>query len=258
MLFKLGQNAGYMIDGVVAHSSQDDFSEKKQTAWNNTRQSIDQDIPCYGWELDIPEYYVVYGYDDKGYYFSGAGCDGGKGPKPWQEMGNSEIGVLEMYTVRPGSVVDDKTTVKEALEFALEHAKSPDKWINPRYKAGLGGYDNWINALEAGTALGHGVAYNAAVWSECRIFAVQFLLEARGRLDDESYNFLFDEAARHYENVYINLLKVAKLFPFPPKGDEINSNRKRKKAIKYLQKARKAEESGLNSLAKIVRELGAR
>ena len=256
MLLKLGKNAGYTIDGVVAHKSQEDFSEKQQTAWENTRKAIDQDLPCYGWELDIPEYYVVYGYDDKGYYFSGAGCDDGKGPKPWQEMGNTGIGMLEMYTVRPGPAADDRTTVKEALEFALEHARSPKGWIYPRYKAGLEGYDNWISALEAGRADGQGMGYNAAVWSECRIFAVQFLLEARQHLGDSRYNALFDEAAGYYETVYRNLLKVAELFPFPPKGDEVNNARRCKKAVKRLQKARKAEESGLGLLARIVREVG--
>lgn len=256
MVRKLGKNIGYEIDAVVAHKSEEDFEGKLKTAWENTRQAIEQDLPSYGWELDAPEYYVVYGYDDKGYYFSGAGCDGGKGPKPWQKMGDTEIGVLEMYTVRPGQAADDATTIKEALEFALEHARSPGKWVFPRYKTGLDGYDNWINALDAGTVHGHGMAYNTVVWSECRAYAVQFLLEARERLDDSRYNTLFEEAARQYEIVYENLLKVAKLFPFPPKGDEVNSERRRKKAVKLLKKARKTEESGLNSLAKIVKGLG--
>jgi len=256
MLFKLGENIGYTIDRVVAHKSEGDFADKLKTARENTRQAIDQDLPCYGWELEIPEYYVVYGYDDKGYYYSGPLCDSGKGPKPWQEVGNSEIGVLEMYTVKPGQAADDRTTIKEALEFAVEHARSPGKWVFPKYETGLDGYDNWINVLEAGAADGHGMAYNTAVWSECRIYAVQFLLEAKKRLDDSRYNTLFEETARQYEVVYGHLLKVAKLFPFPPKGDEISSERRRKKAVKLLKKARKAEESGLNSLAKIAKELG--
>ena len=67
---------------------------------------------------------------------------------------------------------------------------------------------------------------------------------------------MFDKAARDYEDVYRNLLKVAELFPFPPKGEEVSNVRRCKKAVKRLQKARKAEESGLNSLAKIARELG--
>lgn len=33
------------------------------------QKKIDEGLTCYGWELDIPEFYVVYGYDNKGYYF---------------------------------------------------------------------------------------------------------------------------------------------------------------------------------------------
>ena len=44
--------------------------------------------------------------------------------------------------------------------------------ISPKYKAGLAGFDNWIHALDTGKADGFGMAYNAAVWSECHNFAV--------------------------------------------------------------------------------------
>ena len=132
-----------------------------------TREAIDQGLPCYGWELDIPEYYVVHGHDDKGYYFKGPLCESGKGPKPWNELGDTTIGVLEMYVVKPGTAADDVKTVKDAFEFALEHAKSSDKWVYPKYKSGLAGYDLWVTALQQGKADGFGTAFNAAVWAEC-------------------------------------------------------------------------------------------
>jgi hypothetical protein len=73
--------------------------------------------------------------------------------------------------------------VKEALAFALEHATSPAKWIFPKYKAGLDGYDTWTRALESGNADGQGTAYNAAVWTECQGYAVLFLREAVASYD---------------------------------------------------------------------------
>jgi len=60
---------------------------------------IDQGLPCYGWELDDAEFYVIYGYDDQGYYFSGPSWQPVKGPKNWQELGDTGIGVLEVYSV---------------------------------------------------------------------------------------------------------------------------------------------------------------
>jgi hypothetical protein len=254
MLSKLGENIGYIVDGVFSHKSKSDFAEKQKLAWEMVKQAIDEGLPCYGWELDIPEYYVVYGYDDEGYYFSGPRCDSGKGPKRWKELGDTEIGVLEMYSVKPGEAAEDITTVKEAFGFVLEHSKSPAKWIYSMYKAGLAGFDNWIHALETDKADGFGMAYNAAVWSECRNFAVKFLKEVKERLGGK-FSPLFDEAAGHYEVVAQNLKSTSKMFPFPPKGDEIRDEARRKMALEHLRNTKKAEESGLRSLEKILREL---
>lgn len=253
MLFRLGRNIGYVIDGVFGPKSQSNFAEKQKRAWEDTKRAIDEGLPCYGWELDIPEFYVIYGYDEVGYYFSGPLCNAGKGPKSWQEVGDTEIGILEMYAVRPGQAADDRTTVREALAFALEHAESPAKWIYPRYKAGLAGYDNWIRALEAGAAHPHGMAYNAAVWSECRAFAVGFLKEAKARLGGEAGSPL-DEAIGHYQAVAENLKGVAGTFPFPPK-DELKDAERVGTALKHLRAAGRAEEAGLGTLERMVAEL---
>lgn len=256
MLFKLGKNIGYTIDGVFSHKSKSDFAEKQKLAWEKTKEAIDRGLPCYGWELDIPEFYVVYGYDEKGYYYRDFD-NSGKGPKSWMEVGDTQIGVLEMYSVRPGQTADDIRTVKEAFRFALEHSKSPEKWIFPKYRAGLAGFDNWIKALETGKADGFGMAYNAVVWSECRNFAVEFLKEAKERMD-EGLKLLFEEALGHYEIVAQNLRKVSETFPFKgpeTKGEEIKDSGRCTTALEYLNNARKAEESGLRSLEKITEKL---
>jgi hypothetical protein len=254
MLFKLGRNIGYTTDGVLGFKSESDFAEKQEQAWQHARSSIDAGIPCYGWELDVPEYYVVYGYDDEGYYFSGPLCDESKNPKPWKELGDTEIGVLEMYSIKKTEPTDDITVVKQALEFALELADSPSKWILPKYRAGLGGFDNWMHAVQGGTAHGFGMAYNAAVWGECREFAVDFLREAKERIDG-TVGSAFDEALGHYEVVAKNLHALAEAFPFPPKGEEIEDEDRRAHALKHLKDARQAEESGLRALRKIIEQL---
>ena len=279
-LFKLGKNIGYEVDGVLGArenvtssaslclpskvqkllrtfglKSADDFAEKQKLAWEHAKSAIDQGLPCYGWELDIPEYYIVYGYDDTGYYLSGPGCDEGKGPKPWQELGDTEIGVIEMYSVKPGQAADDVQMVKEALAFALEHATGPAKWIFPKYKAGLAGYDNWIRALEYGTADGFGMAYNAAVWAECRGYAVLFLREAKERLNGRAAA-AFDEAIERYQVVHGNLKTVTDSFPFHGlEPEHIKDQARIRTALVALRSAQNAEASGLEMLRRIVNEL---
>jgi hypothetical protein len=255
MLRTLGKNVGYDTCGMSARRGDSDFEEKRKAIWENTKLALDNGLPTYGWELDVPEYYVVYGYDDVGYYYSGPGCCDGAGPKPWRELGETDIGVLEMYSLVAGEAADDRTTVREALAFALAFADSPAKWVFPKYKAGLAGFDNWIKALEKNVAHGHGAAYNAAVWHECRQFAVEFLKEAKERLGD-ARAAIIDEAISHYEVVADNLKKVAELFPFRGMNPEhIQDEGRRAEAADALRAAREAEAAGLGALAKIRDEL---
>ncbi len=256
MLFNLAPNIGYFHDSVFAHKSQPGFQEKQKLAWDKVRAAIDENLPCYGWELQIPEYYVINGYDDTGYYYSGAPGDTRGGPKPWQELGNSGISALQLSVVRPCKPADDTKTVKEAIEFALEFAASPEKWVFPKYKAGLAGYDSWLGALEDGSAHPFGMAYNAQCWNECRQCAVGFLMEAKERLDG-SLASQFDEAISRYEAVAQNLRKVAELFPFKGPGIEPEppDDATRAQGLESLRAARSAEEQGLEALRSIVSAL---
>jgi len=255
MLLKLSKNVGCVIEGISVTKRDADFAELQKQAWESTQKALDDDTPCYGWELEIPEYYVVYGYDDAGYYFSGPKCDEGKGPKPWQELGDSDIGFLEMFTVKPSKSADDIKTVKEALTFALEHSKDQDKWTYPKYKTGLAGYDNWIKALEEGKADGFGMAYNSAVWSECRHHAVEFLKEAKERVGGKA-GTAFEEAIGHYQQVAENLKKVADTFPFLGlEPEHIADEARISTGLECLRKARSSEEAGLKALEGILSEL---
>lgn len=256
-LFELGRNLGYKLDGVFANKGQDDFAEMQKRAWEHAQSAIDQGRPCYGWELEIPEFYVIYGYDPAGYYFSGPGCDEGKGPKSWQELGDTGIGVLELYSVWPGKVADDATTVKQALTFALDHAATPNAWTFEGYKNGLAGYDNWINALQEGKASDMGTRYNTNVWLECRQKAVEFLKEARGRLAGRA-DAPFDDALAHYRIVAESLGKVAEIYPWSFETSDDNRlpiDDKSRAAVEALKAAREAEAAGLQALEKIVAAL---
>ena len=260
-LFQLGPNLGYRLDGVLGFKHQDDFAEVQRRAWAHARQAIDQELPCYGWELEIPEFYVVYGYadgDDRaGYYYSGPGCDEGKGPKPWHELGDTGIGVLELYSVSPGEAAGDATTVKEALAFALEHAANPEEWIFPGYRAGLEGYEVWIRALQEGVASDMGMRYNTGVWLECRQNAAAFLVEAAARLPGRA-DAQFDEAIARYAAVAEHLAQVAEIYPWRWEAsdeDVLPVDDDSRAAVQALQAAQGAEAAGLQALERIVETL---
>lgn len=254
-VMELGSNLGYRVDGVSGSKREQDLADLQQRAWAFTRQAIDQGLPCYGWELAIPEFYVVYGYDDAGYYYAGPGCKEGQGPKAWGELGDTGIGWIEQYSVSRGEAAGDATVVRQALAFALAHAQNPGDMILPGYKAGLAGFDAWIASVKAGSASHMGLSYNAAVWEECRRFGVEFLKEARGRLDGELAP-LFDEALGHYRIVAGQLKAVCELYPFQGSVEgSIPIDDRSRAAVEALKTARGAEAGGLAALEQIVAAL---
>lgn len=257
MLFQLAHNMGFEMKGIFAHKSEPEFPKEQEKAWEHVRSSIDSGTPCYGWEVGgIPEFYVIQGYDDVGYYVSGAGSDDGKGPIKWQDVGTSEIGILEMYSVHETPASEPEVVVKQAFEKVLHHSTNPGEWIFDNYSSGILGFDKWIVAVEEGSANSMGLAYNAAVWAECRKYAVEFLNEAKKRLPKETGQ-LFETSIKHYDEVSKNLDRVAKIFPFEVgmPGEPIGVSLKSKDGSGYLTAARNAEEKGLESLKPIVEAL---
>jgi hypothetical protein len=254
-MFELAKNLGYELDGLFALKTDPEFAAIQEQAFEHVRASIDEGRPCYGWELAVPEYYVINGYDDVGYYISGPCPEPVTQPKPWREVGDTQIGVLEIYSVKPSEPADDATAVREALTFALEHATSPEKWIFPKYRAGPEAFDLWVNALETNTADGFGISYNSEVWAECRRHAVEFLKQARERLPDRLAPLL-GEAVGHYDVVARELEYVENLYPFHTrKPAHIESEVRRLEAAKALRAAREAEAAGLGVLERIVGEI---
>jgi hypothetical protein len=139
--------------------------------------------------------------------------------------------------------------------MVLQHGSGTTDWILPEYQSGLAGYELWIRALEDGRAVALGMAYNAAVWAECRGYAVQFLRQAGQRLS--AHKLLFQKAARSYAVVARQLSAVSERYPFSfDLGMEAAPVDERSRAaVRSLRSARRAEGVGLEILAEIVQAL---
>ena len=256
MLFQQAPYLGYKVEGIFGSKYHQDLGELQREAWQFTQKTIDEGLPVYAWEIEIPEFYVVNGYDEVGYYYSGPNADEGKGPKPWNELGDTGIGLVELYSVRPIEAQPPEVVVKSAFEKVLRHAENPGDWIFENYASGLRGYDFWIEGLEQGLANRFGMGYNTVVWLECRNYAVEFLEEARNRIGGKTAQ-LFDETAKLYQFVVEQLGKLAKLYPwFPGGGSEaIPVDESCLEAVGWLKEARKAEAKGLKIIHQIKNSL---
>jgi hypothetical protein len=259
----LAANAGLIVEGTQANKGQPDFAARQEEIWRKTRSAIDAGHPCFGWEMSVPEWYLIYGYDGAGNYlfrdFFGPG-----GRLPHGKLGDAEIGWANVRMVRAGKPADDRKALRDAAEFALEHAAG--KHSNEKWHTGLSGYDTWIKGIQDPNVqkrndFGFGLAYNAQCWAECRRYAVLFLQEAAERLkSDPALAALLAEAQQQYKTVSTNLTAVAEAFPFDTRDQAGMAARaaepaRRDKALQSLRAARAAEEAGLKTLAKIATAL---
>jgi hypothetical protein len=255
-LFNLGRNIGFRIEGVFGDKRQPGFKEKQIEAWELTKAAIDQNIPVVGWELAIPEWYLIEGYDDAGYLFNGPGAEMGPSPKPWRKLGKTNIGMLEIFSVNPTQSAKDNSIIKEALTFSVAFNQPKSNWLLPGYLSGQDAYKVWIKAVSSGKAMLMGHAYNAAVWAECRQNATAFLREAKLRLPGIA-DKAFDAAIQSYGEVAKQLKDITELYPFFENNREepVGINPKSEKAAEHLQEAQTAEEDGSEYLKDILKSL---
>ena len=66
---------------------------------------------------------------------------------------------------------------RDALSFALELYRTPERHEVECYRIGYGGYENWMDCIRRGMGGSHGDWWNAMVWKECRWFAAEFFKE---------------------------------------------------------------------------------
>jgi hypothetical protein len=259
-VYDLYPNLGYTRSGLHYDPGMDDaasperFRQAQRKAWDFVRARIDRDIPCYGWELSyIPSYWVINGYDDVGYYYSGYHSGG---PCPWDKLGTFDVHVVSVHAIEPCPAAADDAVVRDALSRVLDCIERPDGWaLSPRYRTGLPAYEMWADALETGIANRDGHSYINQVWLECRKMAVAFLQEAQSRLPGRC-DRLFEKGAEHYAGVCKALQALLEMHPERPREQiDWQSTFGSPEGAAFVRQAAVAERQGADVLRQIVAAL---
>lgn len=222
------------------------------------QESIDRGIPAVGWDLLIPEFGIIYGYDD-GEKALHVKDPRGDGKLPYEKLGRGQVAELFVLTLTDSFDVSKEMTLRGALDMILDHARRRQHNNElPKYENGLKAYDAWIHAFTNRNVDAFGNSYNTMVVSDARKHAVRFL---RGLATDWNGESALEKrvrerassAAEHYADVERSLTVLNEMFPFPNGGtpnDPVHAER----AIEQLYAAKAAEEKGLKEL-EAMREL---
>lgn len=228
--------------------------EKLQEAIEFAKESIDRGIPVIGWSLFIPEFGIIYGYDDEKQELYCKDIER-EGALPYAKLNELPLNFVFMLRVRDSLPVDAKEAWKAALASILEFSRGEAPTLSQDFKHGITGYDAWMQAFRNRTIDPFGNAYNVEVVCCAREFAVQFFREFPKKwaghtpLEQEMLS-LAEEAAEQYEQVADALRQMELLFPIP-QGGEPNDPIYAEQAITLLTAAKAAEEQGVGTLQRM-------
>jgi hypothetical protein len=221
------------------------------------QDSIDRGIPAIGVDLFIPEFGLIYGYDDEKrvFYAKDVSKDG---TLTYEEFVNPKIHVLFVTTISESLPHSKYEMMRMALDMIVDHARGRE-WMHifeGKFGQGLAGYDAWIGAMERRSADEYGNAYNVEVVADAREFAARFCREQAFKWNganvvERTVRERMGAAAVHYGAVAEAFAELREMFPFPSGGtpkDPIVADR----AAELLRRAKAAEEQGVAQLEQLL------
>mgnify|MGYP001362355374 CR=1 FL=1 len=233
--------------------------EELERALEMVQESLDRGVPVLAWDLFVPEFGVIYGYDDASRTLRCRDITK-DGELPYEKLGRGQVHELYAMAITGHDPVSKRDMLKGALELAVRHAHSQGyKRENSQFRNGLAGYDAWIEAMSCRNVDVYGNALHALYVYDQRLFATEFLKRIADEWDgdsagDEQLRSLASQAGGRYDAVADELAELTLRFPFPTGGNP-NDPEQAEAAIANLTTARAAEEQGVAKLEEMLKLL---
>ncbi|MFC4546201.1 hypothetical protein ACFO25_07555 [Paenactinomyces guangxiensis] len=252
-LANLGFESRYV--GTTEYQFEKFSGDRLTEAMEAIQTSIDRGKPAIVWDMFVPEFGLIYGYDDGKQQFEAVDFQA-RQMLPYMKLGQGQLKELAVLTVGNFKKTDPGKMLTSSLQMILDHAYGRERTI-PGYVNGLAAYHAWIEAFRGGNVDPFGNAYNTAVVADARRFAAHFAFwlgnDCTGLLHPQEM-ILLKKAAVQYTRVAEVLTALTCLFPFPG-GGEPNQSDQSQQAIKWLTKAKEAEEQGVQYLSQLLEQL---
>lgn len=230
------------------------IQEKLWEALDLIRDSIKRGFPVITFDVFIPEFGIIYGFDDHSRQLHVIDHAQSEGTTlPYENLGRGLLKDLFIMTVEDTFTIDRVSSLKLALSMILRHAEGKDYNPDTKIISGIPAYSHWISAFEKRGIEPTGNSYNINTVSDARKNAHLFLEEVSLWSDDiigAEAKPVAKEAAKKYHEVASNLEAVCGKFPFP-QGGTPNEPEVASVVINHLRMAEKAEKEGVQLLEQL-------
>lgn len=219
-------------------------------------RSIEKGHPVLAWDLFMPEFGLIYGYDDeKNVFYAGDNCRNDS-TIPYENLGRGILEELFVLAIDRAIPINHRTMLTNAIQSALVHYRGEEpqdlSCVN-----GLAAYAAWQQAYEKGTVEPNGNSYTTVVVANARRNASLFWNEIVDTWTDSEFDEirpLMKEAARLYGVIADDFATLTELFPFPA-GGEPNAAEQGKQAVALLRAIEQNEREAVSSMERMLAEL---
>jgi hypothetical protein len=150
------ENGGLTCDYVGRYWGQENIEKEKQLeAINNIKASIDNNIPAISWDIGVPEWGLITGYDDDIRMFSTLAINAEKADPtspdyncvqmPYDSLGKRELPLLSVLTITGSSDKTKEDILHDTMKLAISHLKGKEWCDNAK---GLDAYPALIKIFD--------------------------------------------------------------------------------------------------------------
>lgn len=209
-------------------------------------RSIDRGHPVLAWDLFIPEFGLIYGYDDEKKTLYAADNCGHDATVSYEDLGRGIVEELFVLSVGEASHIEQRAMLTQALESVLNHYRVQEH-SHGNAVNGLAAYAAWQEAYQQGGIEPNGNAYTTAIARDARKNAALFWTELADTWTDSAFDAIrpaMREASELYAKIAEQFAELCRLFPFPA-GGEPNNPENSKQAIAILQTIEQKEQEAV-------------
>lgn len=122
------ENGGLICDYVGRYWDQDDIEEvKRLEAIENIKRSIDCGIAAISWDIGVPEWGLIIGYDDETQFFVALSVTGSEIELSYDSLGKREIPMLNVVTIKGRTNKNQEDIINDTLKLAVSHLRG-EEW----------------------------------------------------------------------------------------------------------------------------------
>jgi len=118
--------------------------ERRLAAIEQIKKSIDNGIPAISWDIGIPEWGLIIGYDDGSQKFATLAING-EGEMPYDVLGKRELPLLSVLTITGVYDKPQNEILIDTMKLAIDHLQGNEWGINAN---GLNAYPALLKHFE--------------------------------------------------------------------------------------------------------------